>query len=195
MKEKTTTKAYSAAVYHAKRFIRIKQTLDNLKEHYSELCDDYIDVDALMLQCAVENTKKQRHGVCTVSTLESQKGCPGRDVPKVIVDAIDFMEKKDKSLVSWLPYKRGRIPHTWFVCYVNDIVPNIKQRGWKEYHCSHRCNNSSCVTSDHLCWESHKTKLSRRDDLCRAPCPNGDDCEDNCVNSCHCQGIHEPHCL
>jgi hypothetical protein len=181
----------------AKNFMAMRETLDNLNEN----CED-IDVIGIMEDCAEESIadkrsssrlgSKKKEGNCRLSALNT----PKKSMPAILMRAIKALKEEDATLVPW----EGRLgstslSHTWFVCYIYDIVPDITKPGWEEFHCSHICNDSSCVASDHLCWESHKTKLSRRLKSCRAPCPNGDDCENNCVNSCHCQGIHEPHCL
>lgn len=194
-KKTTTTKREDDAVNHAKHFMQLKQTLDNLKENYREFFNKDIDVGGIMEECAVGDTVEKPKSECVLSTLDSPKSCPTRDVPQKIVDAIKLLALEDQTLTPWLPEKRGEIPHTWFVCYINDTVPNTKKRGWEKYHCSRRCRNTLCVAGDHLCWESHKERLSRNNDFCRAPCPNGEDCEYNCVNTCHCQDTHKPHCL
>jgi len=171
---------------HAERFMEMVETFNTVKK-----C--FVEVDELLKKCADEDTVQKKGTQCTISTLEPKKRGQFRTIPKLVVDGILVLQKEGES-ISWDPSQKGKIPHKWLVCYVNNIFPNTKLRGWKKFQCSHRCGVDICVTPDHLCWESQETRESRKDHLCREKCPN-EDCENNCVNMCHCQEIHKPHCL
>ena len=112
-KEKRIKKQTEPHANHAERFMKLKQTLDNIKEHYNNkmrtpwlLSDDLvdnIDVNSFMAQCIADATKKKGTD-CMVSNLKDLRRC----VPTDLLDAIDWMKKEDKSLVSWHAGERVR---------------------------------------------------------------------------------------
>lgn len=170
----------------AKAFMDFRETLDNLNNTYKE-----IDVVKIMRRTMEKNVKID--GVCVVSKLKDcESSNPRKGIPKKILDFVSRMQTEHEHLVKWKPVDRAKKPHSWFVCYVYNIVPDETEDGWELCQCSHICVNGKCVTAEHLCWESASENQSRGNRFCRKKCTH-DDCDT--INVCHCQEFHDPPCI
>lgn len=118
-----------------------------------------------------------------------------RVVPSTIREAI-----ADLYPDLWLGKKDARVPVTWVVMFLHDILPDRTLPNWQLFECSHRCIEynerlaiprlHACIDPECLVWESKSENQSRGNRLCTAQCAH------HCGNIvCLCQNYHNPHCI
>jgi hypothetical protein len=192
------------SIDHAKRFMEFRTSLKNVekktkvqvKRLMQEATNSFVAIGFKCTESVHSGSDKRKsvpagimRGIFEVLQMEGKE--EGEEEEE------EEEEEEKKTLVPWpvdikSPKAEKKVPHTWFVCYLFDILPDVNEEGWERFQCSHRCINSACVTPDHLCWESASENQSRGNSFCRKPCTHKD-CK--AFNSCSCQCNHKPHCL
>lgn len=170
------------------------RTLKMLQVEYT-LNDEDKDVLQMMRDDAKKKTCWDVDSGCCLSTLKdtSSGSNPRKGLRALIINDILKMQTKCRATnVGWVPVDKAKIPHSWFVCFVHNVLPNVQNPNWKTFQCSHRCTNSVCVNPLHLCWENASTNQSRGNPYCKRRCVHTT-CTAN--NVCECQGFHVPSCI
>jgi len=122
-----------------------------------------------------------------------------RQIP-ITINAAILKDKKAK----W--HLKQKVPLTWIVCYLENILPNTTVNNWESFDCSHRCIGfygiddnepprylqGTCVTKDCLVWESKRDNQERGNRFCTQKCVYDDVCENYL---CICQKLHKPCCI
>jgi hypothetical protein len=155
---------------HAERFLAICNTLKLLQMEYILSGQDK-DVYKMMREASTEKTVWNVGGWnaagatrCCLSLLkdDSDGSNPRKGLPHAIInDILEMHRKFPQTYVGWEPVQRAKIPHSWFACFVHNVLPDVQDANWKTFQCSHRCTKSACVNPAHLCWESASTNQSR----------------------------------
>lgn len=175
---------------HAARFMKLNATFDKLPR---------AQVRTALKKAMKRVTTVNKKARCKMeSTLLDSRGGSGSrpsnpriTIPAELRSAIQELKTRGVE-VSFEPSDRSKVPHSWLVCYVNDILPDTAIEGWQSLQCSHRCINAKCVTPRHIVWETASENQSRGNKTCRRACVH-EGCPSR--NVCSCQGFHQPPCI
>jgi len=163
-----------ATTNHAERYMKFYNNMIRLQNIQSEVHIAEVWSEALM-----QNTVQSSSG-CICSRLQDRdciNGNPRIGIPSAIVHLYNEQ------------VKRRKVPVSWIAAYLHDVLPDQMQCDWQHFQLSHRCIVGDCVNPQHLCWESASTNQSRGYGVCRVICTH---CRQML---CHCQNLHDPHCV
>jgi hypothetical protein len=203
---------------NAERFLDMCRTLDRILDTYTrtvprkQSANNYPEIkrDELYLITHLESWLRQHREAEHVFVTrtgkdhEVAKYCNDgrRTIPSTIRNAIALLRDPP---AAWGLGTDQKVPLTWVVCYLHDILPDTAMKDWGAFDCSHRCichdldangvdrerrERLVCVDPRCLCWESKSYNQSRGNRFCCKACTHVDCDRTVCV----CQNIHDPSC-
>jgi hypothetical protein len=184
---------------NAERFMIIYNTLETCQTEASFSFRSKIQdsIDKYKLKGNDSSLLRADGSYCVMSTLKDADKYHNNtrmSLPNTVKKEITDYKLKHQDNINkaawWDPPRHAKLPTTWFVCYIHDIIPDTRE-DWQNFQCSHICTSGGCINHNHLCWESASNNQSRGNNFCLRNCKHKE-CK---LNLCKCQGLHAPPCI